>query len=722
MNQSSGAQINEKSNKPRFLISDLCAYLESYLSVEQVREVYRSYVFSAEAHEGQKRLSGEPYIYHPLAVARILADIRLDYRCLMAAIMHDVLEDTSVTKAQLEEEFGEEVTTLVDGVSKLNQINFPSKAEAQAASFRKMLLAMTQDIRIILIKLADRLHNMRTLEVMRPEKCRRIARETLEIYAPIAHRLGIYRLRTELEELCFAAYWPMRYRALKEAVKAARGNRKEVMSNIDAALVGRLEQEGIVGVVRGREKHLYSIYTKMRDKKRSFSEVVDVYAFRIIVDRLDTCYRVLGVVHNLYKPVPGRFKDYIAIPKANGYQSLHTLLFGPHGLPIEIQIRTVEMDRMADSGIAAHWLYKSSENQSGMAQADASNWLKNLLELQKDAGDSMEFLEHVKVDLFPDEVYVFTPRGKIMVLAKGATVIDFAYAVHSDVGNHTVAARVDRHMVPLRTRLYSGQTVEVITSETANPSAAWLNFVVTGKARANIRGYLKNLRHQEAITLGRRLLNKELAQHELNIDQIPLESLAQLLKDFHLTTKDTLLEEIGLGNRMPFLVARRLIDSAIDLPKGEAAVPSADAAPLAITGTEGMVVRFGKCCRPLPGDEIVAIFNPGKGIVVHRHECRNLGDFRKSDSWLDVNWEKEPVGDFTTEIKVDVGNKRGALAAVASAISEMGANIKNVVMEERDGLTSTLHFIVAVDSRKHLANIMRRLRLLKTVLRIHRVG
>lgn len=723
MTHSSGAQTSEQNNRPRFLISDLCAYLESYLSVEQVREVYRSYVFSAEAHEGQMRLSGEPYIYHPLAVARILADIRLDHRCLMAAVMHDVLEDTSITKAQLAEEFGEEVAALVDGVSKLNQINFPSKAEAQAASFRKMLLAMTQDIRIILIKLADRLHNMRTLEVMRPEKCRRIARETLEIYAPIAHRLGIYRLRTELEELCFAAYWPMRYRALKEAVSTARGNRKEVMSNIDAALVGRLEQEGIVGVVRGREKHLYSIYTKMRDKQLSFSEVVDVYAFRVIVDHLDTCYRVLGVVHNLYKPVPGRFKDYIAIPKANGYQSLHTLLFGPHGLPIEIQIRTVEMDRMADSGIAAHWLYKSSENQSGMAQADASSWLKNLLELQKDAGDSMEFLEHVKVDLFPDEVYVFTPRGKIMVLAKGATVIDFAYAVHSDVGNHTVAARVDRHMVPLRTRLYSGQTVEVITSETANPSAAWLNFVVSGKARANIRGYLKNLRHQEAITLGRRLLNKELAQHELNIDQIPLENLAQLLKDFHLQSKDALLEEIGLGNRMPFLVSRRLVDSAIGSPKeGGAAAPSADSAPLAITGTEGMVVRFAKCCRPLPEDEIVAIFNPGKGIVVHRHECRNLGDFRKSDSWLDVKWEANPVGDFTTEIKVDVGNKRGALASVASAISAMGSNIKNVVMEERDGLTSTLHFIVAVDSRKHLANIMRRLRLLNTVLRIYRVG
>jgi len=716
----SGIKHSEKSNKPRFLISDLCASLESYLSVDQIREVYRAYVFSAEAHEGQKRLSGEPYIYHPLAVARILADIRLDHRCLMAAIMHDVLEDTPVTRTQLEEEFGEEVAALVDGVSKLNQINFRSKAEAQAASFRKMLLAMTQDIRIILIKLADRLHNMRTLEVMRPEKARRIARETLEIYAPIAHRLGIYRLRTELEELCFAAYWPMRYRALKEAVRTARGNRKEVMGNITAALTGRLEQEGIVGVVRGREKHLYSIYTKMRDKKLSFSEVVDVYAFRIIVDRLDTCYRVLGVVHNLYKPVPGRFKDYIAIPKANGYQSLHTILFGPHGLPIEIQIRTVEMDRMAESGIAAHWLYKSSEDQSGKAHADASGWLKNLLELQKDAGNSMEFLEHVKVDLFPDEVYVFTPRGKIMVLAKGATVIDFAYAVHSDVGNHTVAARVDRHMVPLRTRLYSGQTVEVITSDNAKPSAAWLNFVVTGKARANIRSYLKNLRDKEASSLGLRLLNKELAHHDLSFDQVSSENLEKLLKDFHLETREALLEEIGLGNRLPLLVARRLIGTESDQPREE--IEQAEGStPLAITGTEGMVVSFAKCCRPLPGDEIVAIFNPGKGIVVHRHECRNLGDFRKNDSWLDVSWEKEPVGDFTAELKVDVGNKRGALASVASAIAELGSNIKNVKMEERDGLTSTLHFVVAVDSRKHLANIMRRLRTLKPVLKIHRI-
>ena len=719
MNSPGGA--SESDHKPRFLISDLCAYLESYLPVEQVREVYRAYVFSAEAHEGQKRLSGEPYIYHPLAVAKILADIRLDYRCLMAAIMHDVLEDTPVSRKQLEEEFGEEVTALVDGVSKLNQIDFRSKAEAQAASFRKMLLAMTQDIRIILIKLADRLHNMRTLAVMRPEKCRRIARETLEIYAPIAHRLGIYSLRTELEELCFAAHWPMRYRALREAVNAARGNRKEVMSNIDTALTERLEEVGIPCVVRGREKHLYSIYKKMRDKKRSFSEVVDVYAFRIIVDRLDTCYRVLGVVHNLYKPVPGRFKDYIAIPKANGYQSLHTLLFGPHGLPIEIQIRTVEMDRMAESGIAAHWLYKSSDDQSGMAHADASNWLQHLLELQKDAGDSMEFLEHVKVDLFPDEVYVFTPRGKIMVLAKGATVIDFAYAVHSDVGNHTVAARVDRHLVPLRTRLYSGQTVEVITSETANPSAAWLNFVVTGKARANIRGYLKNLRHQEAVALGRRLLNKELAQYDTHIDAIPEFNLNLLLGEFNLKTQEALLEEIGLGNRMPILVARRLLEPGEEVVKSES--PSGGkSAPLAITGTEGMVVRFAKCCRPLPGDEIVATFNPGKGIVVHRNECRNLGDFRKSDSWFDVSWEADPVGDFTTEIKVDVGNKRGALASVASAISELGSNIKNVQMEERDGLTSTLHFVVSVDSRVHLANIMRRLRLLKAVLRIHRVG
>ncbi len=712
---------SKDANKPRFLISDLCVYLESYLKTDQIREVYRAYIFSAEAHEGQSRLSGEPYIYHPLAVARILADMRIDHKCLMAAILHDVIEDTSVGKGQIAAAFDDEIAELVDGVSKLTQINFRSRAEAQAASFRKMLLAMTKDIRVILIKLADRLHNMRTLGVMRPAKCRRIARETFEIYVPIANRLGIYSIRIELEELGFAAYWPVRYQAIKAAVKTARGNRKEVLGNIERAIRGRLEQEGLVGEVGGREKNLYSIYRKMRDKKLSFHEVVDVYAFRIVVDRQDTCYRILGSMHSLYKPVPGRFKDYIAIPKANGYQSLHTVLFGPHGISIEIQIRTEDMHHLSESGIAAHWLYKSEENEDNLARAGASDWLKNLLELQKGAGDSIEFLEHVKFDLFPDEVYVFTPRGKIMVLAKGATVIDFAYAVHSDVGAHCVAARVDRRMVPLRTRLHSGQTVEVITSPSANPSAFWLSFVVTAKARSNIRGYLKNLRGQEAIDLGKRLLEKELGAYDLKLEQVAAEKMDILLQDFGLKSLDYLLEEIGLGNRMPLLVTRRLVDSETEMPKDLAGDIYSNAPPLAIKGTEGMVVKYPKCCRPIPGDEIVATFSPGKGIVVHRHECRNIGDFRKSDSWLDVQWEKEPAGDFTTEIKVEVGNKRGSLATVASAISEMGSNIENISMEERDGLTSTLHFVLTVNDRKHVANIMRRLRMLKVVMRIYRM-
>ena len=712
---------SKEGDKPRFLISDLCSYLESYLKPKQIRKVYRAYLFSADAHEGQKRLTGEPYIYHPIAVARILADMRMDHKCLIAAILHDVIEDTGATKEQIAEQFDEEIAELVDGVSKLTQINFRSRAEAQAASFRKMMLAMTRDIRVILIKLADRLHNMRTLDVMRPEKCRRIARETLEIYAPIANRLGINSMRTELEELGFAAYWPLRYRIIREAVMKARGNRKEVLSNIETSIRRRLEQEGLTGEVAGREKHLYSIYKKMKEKGVSFSEVVDVYAFRIIVDRLDSCYRVLGAVHNLYKPVPGRFKDYIAIPKANGYQSLHTVLFGPHGIPIEIQIRTEEMHQLAESGIAAHWLYKTGGDSGNLAQTTASDWLKNLLELQQGAGDSMEFLEHVKVDLFPDEVYVFTPRGKIMVLAKGATVIDFAYAVHSDVGNHCAAARIDRQLVPLRSRLYNGQTVEVITSPGSFPSPAWLNFVVTGKARANIRNYLKNLKRQEAIDLGRRMLNRELEAFDETVESLGPARLERLLKDLKLKTLDRLLEEIGLGNRMPLLVARRLVDDELERERETQGQKSATA-PLAIRGTEGMVVRLAKCCRPIPGDQIYAMFNPGKGIVVHREECPNIGDFRKQgDNWVDVEWSAEPSGDFSTEIKVEVGNKRGVLATVAAAISEQGSNIENVGMEERDGLTSTLKFVMTVNDRKHLAQIIKRLRSIPTVLRIYRM-
>ncbi|MGD2084190.1 MAG: bifunctional GTP diphosphokinase/guanosine-3',5'-bis pyrophosphate 3'-pyrophosphohydrolase [Chromatiales bacterium] len=709
----------DRADKPRFLVSDLCSYLEGYLPPDQVREVYRAYLFGAEAHEGQKRLTGEPYIYHPIAVARILAEMRMDYKCLMAAVLHDVIEDTPTAKAQLAEVFDAEIAELVDGVSKLTQIDFKSHAEAQAANFQKMMLAMARDVRVIMIKLADRLHNMRTLGVMRPEKARRIAKETLEIYAPVAQRLGINSVRLELEELGFAAHWPWRYHLLKEAIARVRGHRKEVVGNIDRAIRERLREEGLDGEIQGREKHLFSLYRKMREKRLSFNEVVDFYGFRIVVDRVDTCYRVLGVMHNLYKPVPGRFKDYIAIPKANGYQSLHTVLFGPHGLPIEIQIRTREMHQIAEAGIAAHWLYKAAGDQVGPAHARASDWLANLLEIQKGAGDSMEFLEHVKIDLYPDEVYVFTPRGKIMDLPKGATVIDFAYAVHSELGNACVAARVDRRLAPLRSRLYNGQTVEIITAPGATPHPSWLNFVVTGKARANIRAYLKNLKHQDAVDLGRRLLDKELDELGMRADDLEPELIRTVLDGFGLAGLDDLLVEVGLGNRPAVLVARRL---AGEDQGGEARRPIDRApAPLAVKGTEGLVVRFGKCCRPIPGDAIVGTFHRGRGLVVHRQGCPNLGEYpRQGESWLDVHWEEEAGAEFSTAIRVSVGNQRGVLATVAAAIAEMGSNIEHVAIGERDGLSSTLDFVINVRDRKHLAAIMRRLRALPRVMRIAR--
>jgi len=712
-------------DKPRFQISDLCVYLESYLTREQIREVYRAYLFGAEAHEGQRRKSGEPYIYHPIAVARILAEMRMDHKCLMAALLHDVIEDTPTAKDQLAAAFDEEIADLVDGVSKLTQIDFKSRAEAQAASFRKMMLAMTKDIRVILIKLADRLHNMRTLGVMAPEKCRRVSRETLEIYAPIANRLGIYGIRRELEELGLAYYWPWRHRILERAVSRARGVRTELLTNVKTALLERMAHDGIAGDVVGRRKHLFSIYRKMRDKKRAFSDVVDVFAFRVVVERVDTCYRVLGLAHNLYKPVPGRFKDYIAIPKSNGYQSLHTVLFGPQGLPIEIQIRTKDMQRIAVSGIAAHWMYKSGNADGGNPQALAADWLQNLLEMQRGYGDSVEFLEHVKVDLFPDEVYVFTPRGRILVLPKGATVVDFAYAIHSDVGNSCVAARIDRRLAPLRTALYSGQTVEIINAPGAVPNPAWLNFVVTGKARANVRSYLKNLQRKEAESLGRRLLDAELTAYGLDWEGLSEERLEAYLTTSNIAEAPALLADIGLGNRMPALVARRLAgDDASEVDAKDHSGDETAGHPhrFAIKGTEGMVVAFARCCRPIPGDDVVGLFSPGKGIVVHRHECRNLGDFQSQrDKWLDVEWASEASGDFSTEIRVEVGNRRGALATVASAIAEMGSNIENVQSREKDGTNSTLDFLLMVHSRRHLAQIMRRVRAISLVMRIHRV-
>lgn len=712
-----------RTGEARYLISDFCVYLETYLPPEQVSECYRAYLFGAEAHEGQKRKSGEPYIYHPLAVARILAEMRMDHQCLIAALLHDVIEDTQIAKEQVAETFSEEVAELVDGVSKLTQLDFKSRAEAQAASLQKMLLAMTRDIRVILIKLADRLHNMRTLDSMAPEACRRISRETLDIFAPIANRLGINWIRVELEELGFAHYWPWRRRVIQLAVQKTSGARVEMVGTVETALKRVLQQEDIQGLVEGRRKHFFGIYRKMRDKSRGFSELVDVFAFRVTVDRVDTCYRVLGLVHNLYKPVPGRFKDYIAIPKANGYQALHTALVGPQGIQIEIQIRTEDMQRVAESGIAAHWMYKNGLQSGSSPTALAADWLQNLLEMQRQAGNSVEFLEHVKVDLFPGEVYVFTPKGRIICLKRGATVVDFAYAIHSDVGNGCVAARIDRRMAPLSAGLRSGQTVEIITAPGARPNPGWLNFVVTAKARVNIRGHLKNIKQLEARTFGRRLLNAELSAFGVDVDTLDPIRLAAYLEDASLRDSEELFGDIGLGNRLATLVARRLVgiegDDIVAEGRGD---PDGHPHRLAIRGTEGMVVNFARCCRPIPGDAITAVFSPGRGIVVHRAECRNLGSLEsRRDKRLDVEWGNEPEGEFATEIRVEVNNRRGVLAVVAGAIAEQGCNIDNVQTLEKDGMMTDLEFRLQVRSRAHLARIMRRLRLIPLVTRITRV-
>jgi len=701
----------------RFLISDLCSMLETYLDKDQVQEVYRAYLFGAEAHEGQHRLSGEPYIYHPIAAARILAELRLDHKSIIAAILHDVIEDTPTVKEQIESAFGADVAELVDGVSKLTQIEFESQAEAQAENFRKMILAMVRDIRVILVKLADRLHNMRTLDVMRPDKRRRIARETLDIYAPIANRLGINALRVELEDLGFAALYPLRYKVLEKAVLEARGHRKEVLNKINAAIKRRINQENLAARVLSREKHLYSLYRKIRDKTLSFEEIYDVYAFRIIVKDVDACYRALGIMHNLYKPVPGKFKDYIAIPKANGYQSLHSILFGPYGVPLEVQIRTEDMNKVAESGVAAHWVYKANEERIDQMHAGAREWMRELLEMQTRAGDSLEFLENVKVDLFPDAVYVFTPAGEIMKLPFGSTVIDFAYAVHTDVGNTCIDARVDRQVVPLRTVLHNGQTVEIVTARGACPSPAWLNFVVTAKARSNIRHYQKNLKREEASELGRRMLDRALGAFGVPAVDISEKRLQLLLNEYHLKTLDDLLVEVGMGRRPSVLVARALVPSEDADSKDDAGTMR----PLVIKGTEGMVMRFSKCCRPIPGDPVIGIITGGRGLMIHAQSCRNIADRKyPKENTLDVQWEPGIDEEFPVEVSVIVEDRRGVLARVATVIGDADSNIENVGIEERDGLTNKLQFTITVHNRQHLARVMRRVRNISSVIKITR--
>jgi len=701
-----------------FAFTDLRDQLALYLPLEQVDEITQAFALASSAHEGQKRFTGEPYISHPLEVARILASLRMDYQCIMAAMLHDVIEDTLLDKTALTARFGEKVAELVDGVSKLKQISFESREQAQAENFRKMMLAMSQDIRVILIKLADRLHNMRTLGALPSEKRRRIALETLEIYAPIAHRLGINHMRVEFEDLGFAALYPVRYRVLKEAVRRAKGNRKTLIRSIEREIKGKLIEYGIKECqVWGREKHLYSLYKKMHKKRLSLAEVMDVYAFRIIVNQVQECYLALGAAHDLYRPIAKRFKDYIAIPKANGYQSLHTTLIGNQGIPLEVQIRTQEMERLAENGIAAHWLYKTQEEKESR-HAHTREWLKSLLEIQKKTGNPMEFIENVKMDLFSDDVYVFTPKGNILPLSQGATPIDFAYAVHTDLGNSCVGCKIDRRLAPLSSRLHSGQTVEIITARGANPNPSWLSFAVTGKARSNIRHWLKSQKKAESQVLGERLINGVLAGYHTSLKNFDKKLLQQITAEFSVGSIEELFEEVGFGRKLAPLVAQRILSCQ---QKSKSVKTSSKPQYLTIKGTEGLVVTYAKCCRPIPGDFIVGYLSAGQGVVIHRERCHKITRFKDiPDQCIHVQWEENVKGEFEVPIDVDIINTRGALASLASAITESNANILNVHVDERDPRHNTIKFVVTVRNRIHLARIIQRLRTISGVTRISR--
>lgn len=699
-----------------YLFEPLKEHVSSYLSKVQIDLLKQAYIVAREAHDGQMRSSGEPYITHPVAVALNLAKMHLDHETLMAALLHDVIEDTKTTKDELAELFGHTVAELVEGVSKLDKLKFDNKEEMQAENFRKMVLAMVQDIRVILIKLADRTHNMRTLESLRPDKRRRIARETLDIYAPIANRLGIHDVKNELEVLGFEALYPMRSRALKSAVKQARGNRKEIINNIQEEVTRRLAESGIKAQVIGREKHLYSIYRKMQNKELMFNEVMDIYAFRIIVgDKIDDCYRALGAAHNLFKPIESRFKDYIAIPKTNGYQSLHTSLIGPHGIPVEIQIRTHDMDQMADKGVAAHWLYKQDGEDTGTtAQMKARRWMQSLLELQQSAGSSFEFIENVKSDLFPEEIYVFTPDGRIIELPMGATAVDFAYAVHTDVGNSCVGVKVDRKPFPLSQPLDSGQTIEVITSTAARPNATWLNFVVTSKARLQIRTYLRSQEQTESLALGRRLLSHALGTTKL--EDIAQEKLTQVVKDTGNNTVEELLINIGLGNALSIGIAKRLKDEFTEESDLQS---TATKGKMPIKGTEGMMVSYGKCCRPIPGDSILAYLSPGKGLMVHQHGCRN-NKGHEQGSLFPVRWDTDIDRDFIAKLRIEILNHKGALAALTNVVARCGSNVHSLNSGEKESGLYLIDMEITCRNRVHLADIIRKIKVMGDVQRVVR--
>jgi guanosine-3',5'-bis(diphosphate) 3'-pyrophosphohydrolase len=688
-----------------------------YLSPEQLARVRRAYLTGAHAHAGQTRKSGEPYITHPVAVAGILADLGMDVETIVAAILHDTLEDTPLSRAELESAFGPTVAELVDGVTKLDKVRFPSQQEAAAESFRKMLLAMARDMRVILIKLADRLHNMRTLGAMAPEARRRIARETLDIYAPIAQRLGMNKFKSELQELGFRMLFPLRYRVIAARIRSVLGNRRESMSKIEAALSSRLQTERIAHRIISRIKSPYSIYMKMRGEHKSFTQVMDVYGFRVVVNATMECYHALGAIHSLYKPLEARFRDFIAIPKANGYQSLHTVLFGPFGAPIEIQIRTEEMDQVAERGVAAHWVYKTTV-PSNAAQSRAREWVAGLVEAQTRAASSLEFIENVKVDLFPDDVYLFTPKGQIFALPRNATALDFAYFVHTDVGNHAVAARVDKKLVPLRTRLNSGETVEIITAPSAQPHPQWLEWVVSGRARIAIRNHLKHLQHEDAVQFGHRMLDRALEMRGVPLEGIPARTLDRYLAEAKYKRLEELLADIALGNRMPDQVAAKLVQARGGEGGG---LVTHSSEKILINGGERGVLSFGNCCHPVPGDDIVGYLSAGKGIVVHRVDCPNVAEYKKTpERMIAIDWDHEVRGDYRVQLRIVVDNKPGVLATVAASIAEGDSNIENVEYQERDQQTSTLLFTIEVRNRKHLADVMRRVRRANVVHGVYR--
>jgi GTP pyrophosphokinase len=693
----------------------LLAQLESYLPSDALPSITAAYEYSAKAHQGQQRRNGDPYITHPIAVAEILAGLHLDASSIKAALLHDVVEDTASTLHEIQQRFGDDVALLVDGVSKIDHLRFDSAAEAQAESFRKMLLAMAKDLRVILVKLADRTHNMRTIQSLPLAKQRRIARETLDIYAPIANRLGVYSIKLELEDLGFKTVYPYRYRVLERSLRRAKGNQRQLLRKIEGKLTTALAAAKIPARVVAREKHLYSIYLKMQRKAAHLADILDVYGVRVIVDDVDSCYRALGITHQQFKPMPGRFKDFISIPRVNGYQSLHTTLFGPNGLPLEVQIRTEGMDKVAERGIAAHWQYKAADKDTYSTEDRAREWLAGLMEMER-AANSEEFLETVKADLFPDKVYVFTPKGAIMRLPRGATAVDFAYAVHTDVGNRCVAAKIDRRAVPLKTQLQNGETVEIVTQRGAHPNPSWVNFVTTAKARNAIRGYLKNLKRDEAQELGRRLINQELLSYALSLKKVPKARLDQLLKELGIADEDALLEQVGLGERLAPVVAGLLAQQR-DERDDNAALPRK---PLEIAGTEGSVVSYAHCCYPIPGDEIVGFMSSGRGIVIHRDRCRNLAEYRKQPAkWIPVNWTRGVKAEFESEIQVRTLDRVGLLAEVAGRISATHTNIEHVRVD-REGDASALTLRLKVRDRRQLAQVVRSIRTIPGVVRVSR--